>query len=96
MSSPAKAVKPPICDDCKAFLIELLDKRISRILEVGRANLAEGQDECDSDIGQSQCFHLMEIQRIIEGITTCGVYDDYGKPPTITGPLFKANEGPTA
>lgn len=68
-----------MCDGCKAFLIDLLDARISRILEVGRQELAEGSTEEETDIGQSHCFHLMEIKQIIEGKTTCGVYDDYGK-----------------
>lgn len=71
-------------------MLELLDSRIRRILEVGREESAfQGEDDDDnSDLGQSQCFHLMEISRILKGETTCGVYDDYGRPLTIAGPLF--------
>jgi len=70
-----------VCDGCKEFLIDLLDKRIGRILEIARV------DESYSDTGQSHCFHLMEIKRILEGKPTSGVYDDYGKTKV---------EGPTA
>jgi hypothetical protein len=60
-----------MCEGCRAFMLRLLDARIRKILEVGR-------DEEDEDLGQSHCFHLTELQRILEGKTTCGVYDDYG------------------
>lgn len=83
-----------LCTDCRTFMLELLDSRIRRILEVGREESAFQGDEDDdnSDRGQSHCFHLMEISRILKGETTCGVYDDYGKPLTIAGPLFPVAE----
>ena len=92
----SEAKKFQICQSCSDAIVELLEKRIRRILEVGREEAADGDYSdglTDADIGQSQCFHLMEIQRIISGQKTCGVYDDYGPEPTIEGPLFPAGGG---
>lgn len=93
----SESKKLQICQSCADAIVELLERRISRILEVGREEAAhEDYDEdgmSGRDIGQSQCFHLMEIQRIIRGQKTCGVYDDYGPEPTIEGPLFPAGGG---
>lgn len=61
-----------ICPNCRDFVIDLLDKRIARILEVSRAEPEEG------DVSGAHCFHLMEIKSILEGKRTCGVFDDYG------------------
>lgn len=72
-----------LCAECVAFMVDLLEKRMRRILEVSRA------EPDDIGLGEAECFHLMEIESILEGKLTCGVYDDYGPPPTITGPLFK-------
>jgi hypothetical protein len=66
-------------------MIELLDSRIRKILSIDRAEAAETGEE---SLAEAHCFHLMEIQRILEGKPTCGIYDDYGAPPTIDGPLF--------
>jgi hypothetical protein len=68
-------VKQPLCEACTAFMGTLLDKRIRAILAV---SADEGGRE--HEIGQSHCFHLMEIQRILKGETTCGVYDEYAAP----------------
>ncbi len=69
---------PKLCDACRKFMVDLLGQRIQKILEVYREEAA-ADSECNGDIGQSHCFHLMEIQRILEGKPTCGVYDDYGR-----------------
>jgi len=76
---------PRLCPVCLDFMRVLLNERMSRILEVGRE---EQTDESDGDIGQSHCFHLMELLAIIEGRKTCGVFDSYGPELTIDGPLF--------
>ncbi len=62
-----------LCDECRTFMDDLLDKRIRKILAVSQA-----EPESD-DSSQAHCFHLMEIQRILRGEKTCGVFDDYGK-----------------
>jgi len=38
-----------LCENCKTFMLDLLDKRISKILEVGRTELKAGEDEGDFD-----------------------------------------------
>ncbi len=63
-----------VCDSCKRFMTDLIDRRMRRILELGR-----GEEELEA-AAESHCFHLMEIQRILNGEKTCGVYDDFGKP----------------
>lgn len=85
-----------ICPDCRQFMSDLLDKRIRKILEVARDEAKFQREhgnasELDELLGGSECFHLMEIKAVIEGRKTCGVYDDYGDPPTINGPLFEAS-----
>ena len=85
-----------ICESCKSQLVDMLDARMDRILEVARAELrfqrahgdaAIGERE-EMDAGSAECFHLMEIKAIIEGRKTCGAYDDYGDPQSIKGPSF--------
>jgi hypothetical protein len=73
-----------VCEPCREFVIDLLEKRIRKILEVGREEDPEADANGD-DIGQSHCFHLMEIQRILRGQHTCGVFDDYGQAPSSEG-----------
>jgi hypothetical protein len=58
------------------FVIDLLDKRMRKMLKVDAEDGPEGVE-----IAKAECFHLMEIQRILRGEKTCGVYDDYGKVP---------------
>jgi hypothetical protein len=80
----------PLCAICKAFMIELLDKRIRAMFTVAREE-SSGEDNDDfSEVGlmQSHAFHLLEIKNILNGKRTSGVYDDYGDPPTVHGPLF--------
>lgn len=83
-----------VCDSCKRELLELLDKRIRKILHVAHESRPDGlevnPDGSLTDIGiaETHCFHLMEIQRILRGEKTYGVYDEYGDPPMIKGPLF--------
>lgn len=80
-----------ICDHCKPLLLDLLEKRIRRVLEVAKAeNEKLGvSDEDDMATAQAECFHFMELKLILEGLPTCGLYDDYGPPKTIEGPLLK-------
>ena len=63
-----------MCENCKREMIELLDERTRRILEVFRQ---ETTDDARG-IGEAHCFHLMELKRILRGEPTCGVYDDHG------------------
>ena len=82
-----------ICDSCKALLVELLDKRMRRILDVADEELRfqrKHGNPGNPESGGSECFHLMEIKAIVQGHKTCGVYDEYGDPKTIKGPLFEA------
>lgn len=85
----------PLCEKCKSFMVDLLEKRIRRTFELGHEeDLLHGKYDGTDDgtaHAEAQCFHFMELISIIQGKTTCGVYDNYGKPPnppTITGPLF--------
>ncbi len=75
----------PLCGNCKLFMLDLLNKRIRRILEIARKEArGDGRDQDDDGnitaVGhaQAQCFHLMELRCILEGQETSGVYDDYG------------------
>lgn len=82
-----------VCEKCRAVLIDMLDKRMRRILAVAHEELAfqrEHGNEGNPEAGGSECFHLMEIKAILEGRKTCGVYDDHGEPPSVKGPLFEA------
>ncbi len=63
-----------VCERCKLVIIDLLDLRIRRILDVGRKDGTEAAIESS----ESHCFHLMEIKRILIGEKTCGVFDDFG------------------
>lgn len=80
-----------LCEGCRDAIVKLLDERMVRILAVAREQ-AGSEEEFQEDVtSRAECFHLMEIQRIVQGQPTCGVYDDYGRPPeplTIRGPLF--------
>lgn len=87
----------PLCEKCTAFMEALLDKRIRTILKIGREIQKEDEARgCEpyDDIGESHCFHLMEVLMVLRGEETSGVYDEYGGPPkpppipTIRGPLF--------
>ncbi len=78
-------MKLEICADCQPKLIAMMNGRVRRILEVAAE---ESENEEDQMHARAECFHLMEIIQIIEGKKTFGVFDDYGDPPTIKGPLF--------
>ena len=65
----------PLCENCEKFMLDLLDKRIRSILDVSRKDNDDSEEAAGA---QAHCFHLMEIQRILRGETTCGVFDDYG------------------
>ena len=86
----ARGKELAVCDSCRAAMVDLFEQRIRRILAVGRElGYAEpGDDDAYEDIGQSHCFHLTELIRILKRETTCGVFDDYGPPATVKGPLF--------
>lgn len=71
------------CEVCAKSLDEIIQKRIRAILAIADE---EGTEE-ERGIAETQCFHLMEIQSILRGQKTCGVYDDVPEP-TISGPLF--------
>lgn len=58
------------CEDCKKEFVAMLENRIVKILQITRE-----ESEGDQEIGQSHCFHLMELIRKIEGKNTCGVFD---------------------
>lgn len=74
-----------MCEDCKREMIAILTERTKRVLAV--AHDEPGEDGVG--LAQSHCFHFMELIAILKGESTCGVYDDYGKPPTVSGPLFR-------
>jgi len=82
--------KPRICADCVKCITNMLDARMRRMIAAAREEDATGEDDSEenTDLAKAECFHLMEIRRIIEGGTTCGIYDDFGPPLTISGPLF--------
>jgi hypothetical protein len=75
-----------ICESCRATVLNLLDQRIRRMLAVC-------ETEEDKDHERACAFHLMEIMNILEGRYTCGVYDDFGRPARIDGPLFSQPQG---
>jgi hypothetical protein len=66
-----------MCESCKAAMVAMLNQRIRAIL-AQEQQLKEDDGDGD-DTAQSHCFHLMEVRRILEGLPTCGVYDDYGR-----------------
>lgn len=57
------------CEHCTKEFIELLQRRISKILELS------DQDDGGQDAADAKCFHLMEMQRKLEGKPTAGLYD---------------------
>ena len=82
MGFAMETVKPKLCESCRACMIEILENRIRRIL-------ASRSEEPEESLAEAHCFHLVELRKILEGEHTCGVYDDYGPPATIRGPLFE-------
>jgi hypothetical protein len=79
-------------------MIELLNRRIRKMLDVARE---ESDDESEDELSplglaKAEAFHLLEIRNILNGEKTCGVYDDYGDPPTVHGPLFTEAGQPNA
>jgi hypothetical protein len=83
--------KALLCAPCLALMDDLLNRRIQRILEVGREDArlqgVEDIEDADADYGQSHCFHLMELRRILWGEPTCGAFDDYGSAGLEPKPL---------
>jgi len=65
------ATTNPLCPNCSAVMDQMLEDRIRSILQIGKTD--------DQYPAESHCFHLMELQRIIRGEKTCGVYDNYGE-----------------
>jgi hypothetical protein len=55
-----------ICESCKAEFLKMLDQRITAIL---RVHQEEGTD------GGAHCFHLMELQRKLEGKPIASTYE---------------------
>lgn len=64
-----------MCDACKTFMLDLLDKRTRRILALSHE---EQDEERDAEAAQAHCFHLMELERILRGEPTSGIFDEYG------------------
>lgn len=98
MNTDRAASHAPLCEKCTGAMIRILEERIRMTLEVGREERRFQEErgvqfEDDDDIGQSQCFHFMELIRIIKGQQTSGVYDLFGPPVTIDGPLFATDGG---
>ena len=80
-----------ICESCSREVINLLEKRMRRILEVGREQEMESDDDEDVvDYGGTHCFHLMEIINILKGKKTCGIFDDFGVPQEPTEGVSKS------
>lgn len=77
-----------MCPECTAFMRDVLEKRIRRVLEV-----AAGEPDRKAAIqdAQATCFHFMELLDVVSGKPTSGVFDDFGEPVTITGPLFEGH-----
>ena len=63
------------CELCKAEFIEMLEKRMRAILAVAREENHE-----DMMVAHAECFHLIELQRKLQGLPTCGVYDEIPEP----------------
>lgn len=85
---------PPLCVECQQFMVDLLEKRIRRMLTLAHE---EPEEESAVGLAQAECFHLMEIISIVSGKLTCGMFDEFGGPqsisiPTIRGPLFDGLE----
>jgi len=56
--------------------IEIIKARIGRMRDIAEANPEDDPEE----LWMAKVFHLMEVQAILEGKYTCGIYDDFGPP----------------
>lgn len=78
-----------MCAACRTAMIDLLEQRIRKILEVAEQERTEDNEYDDEPEAvmhaKSHCFHLVELQAILRGQQTCGVFDDHGPPPTVKG-----------
>lgn len=68
-----------VCETCREKILQLITERMRIIL----ASADESGDPELRGLEQSHCFHLMELERAIEGKTTV-----YPMEKEINGPLF--------